>query len=176
LAAAAGCGPLIRFSSGRALEDVWFDTINIIPFSENNLSLYVNLASEIDDWTQYIVDNQMGWAENCGKVYLPGRLLVQQKVYNVEYKCKVDEFRDLLDDLRPTLDDIVKRMYINPGRASSVFFFFGTEKALPKLLTKFNRWRSATISISPKHSDAPPVKSEIRTFDDEVRFEPPNRD
>jgi hypothetical protein len=160
--------------SGQALEDIWFDTINIVPFSDDNLILYENLASEIDEWAGYIVDNQMTWAENCGKVYLPGRILPQQKVFNVEYKCKGDEFRESFNALRPTLDGIVKQMYVNPGRSSSVSFFFGTEKALPKLLAKFNIWRSATISVSPKHDTAPPIRSEIRTFDGEVSFNPPD--
>jgi hypothetical protein len=155
--------PNSLFVSGQLFEGKWFDTVNIVPFSENNLTLYIKIASEIDEWTGYIIDNQMTWAENCGKVYLPGRLSLQEKSYRVSYRCK--ESGDVLVDLRSVFQKIVKQMYINSNRSNLMTFMFSTDKSVPKLLSVLNTWHSATISISPQHKTAPPVVSELRQFD-----------
>lgn len=152
----------IVYMSGQIHEGAWFDTINIIPFSEENLNLYVNLATEIDNWIGYIVDNQLTRAENADETYLPGRYAPDKKAYTVIYMCNQNESGRDLGSLRDFFQNIIKEMYINPDRTSLIEFFFSNDKAAPKLLSIFKAWNSATISFSPAHESAPAVKSEIR--------------
>jgi len=53
-------------------------------------------------------------------------------------------------------------MYINPDMAELVEFFFSTDKAVPKLLSVLNTWRSTPMSISPMHESAPPARIELQ--------------
>jgi hypothetical protein len=152
--------PNSLFMSGQALEGTWFDTINIVPFSESNLTLYISIASEIDQWTEYIIDNQLTWAENCGKIYLPGKISLELQSYQVCYRCK--EFGEISTHLRTAFEKIVKQMHINPNRTNLLTFMFSLDKSVPKLLSVLNAYHSATVSMSPEHKTAPPVVTEIR--------------
>jgi len=145
---------------GQLLDGSWFDTVNIIPYSEENLILYTNMAAEIYDWISYIVDNQLTRAENSGGVYLPGRLSLRERSYQVSYRCK--EFQGARANLRSAFHKIVKLMYINQNRTHGMSFVFGIDRSVPKLLSSFSVWHSATVSASPDYETAPSVVSEVR--------------
>jgi len=135
----------------------WYDTISVVPYWQNTFRGYSRVISDLRLAIQYLANNHLDWAANCGEDYFPIQRTSDGKVMPLLYLSQELEGMN-----KQRFEQIASRILSNMNVAETKigFEFNMTNEVVSKLLACFGKNQVATIYGPPGGPSTSTVKVE----------------
>ena len=137
----------------------WYNIISIMHVGKHTLGGFVNYSNSIDDFSQFIIQNNLLYSENCGFDYLPLKLLEGNKEIEPWLYLK-PLTQERIEKVKDIYKKVFPHIHLSLQRIGTFDFHFGgkTYSELEHLIKKFG---AAIVWASEENIEFPQIVHKV---------------